>query len=187
MLNGKGWALPILGILASLALVACGSSSDDNKDNDAITSQIERAATSGDPAACTDAQTQAFTAQTNGSLKDCQQSASDTAADTVDVSDIKVDGDSATAQVKAIGSILDGQTFDVALIKDGDTWKLDKLGEFTDFDRDAFIAKFGAVVAKEAPPQAVDCIQKQLQSASDADLEAIITTPHGGESLFANC
>ena len=136
-----------------LGLVACGGDNGSSEDEDQITAAIERAATSGDPAACTEVQTAKFTQQTSGepsqsaaaAVKSCQRDASDTAADKVEVTDIEVDGDSATAKAEATGSVFDGQTLDIALVKEGDQWKLDEFKGFEDFDR--FLAPMGAAPA----------------------------------------
>ncbi len=50
--------------IASLGLVACGD--DDGEDEDQIVEAIEISATSGDPAACTEQQTQNFNEQITG-------------------------------------------------------------------------------------------------------------------------
>ena len=39
--------------------------------------------------------------------------------DSVTVSDVNVDGDSATATAKVTGNVFDGQTIKVSLVKDG--------------------------------------------------------------------
>jgi hypothetical protein len=180
--------------LAALALGACGGGSDSNsQDEDDITAAITRAATSGDPAACTDSQTAKFNEQTSGGggdpVKNCEEDAANTAADSVDVSNIEVDGDSATAEISGTGSILDGQTLNVALIKEGDQWKLDELQGFTDFDRDAFIEAFSSELDSEGdvPAEASSCLKQQFQNASDEELQNVLLTPEGGQSLFQPC
>jgi hypothetical protein len=181
--------------LATAALSACGSSNDNSADNDQITATITKSATSGDPAVCTELQTPAFNAQTSGGngngdpTKACEKQAADTAAKTVDVTNIKIDGDKATADVAATGSILDGQTIEVGLVKEGSQWKLDKVDSFTAFNRDAFIKGFEALVTKDpkTPASVATCIQQKAQSATDEQLQAVILTPNGGDTLFKSC
>jgi hypothetical protein len=149
--------------LATAAFSACGSSDDNSADNDQITAAIDRAATSGDPAACTEVQTQKFLEQTNGgqdALKSCEKDAANTVADEVDVTNIEVDGDTATADAAVTGSVFDGQTLQIALIKDGDQWKLDEFTGFADFNREAFAKAFVAEIAKDpkTPAQVVTCL-----------------------------
>jgi hypothetical protein len=178
-------------VLAAAALSACGSSNSNSADNSDITAAITKAATSGDPAACTTVQTAAFNAQTNGGngdpTKACERNAAQTPAKTVDVTNIKVDGAKATADVAFTGALLDGQTLEIALIKDGSQWKLDKANSFTKFDRNKLIAGFGNQVANGAPAAVIACAKQHLQTATDAQLEAIILTPTGGNALFSGC
>ncbi len=160
---------------------------------------ITRAATSGDPAACTDAQTAKFTLQTSGepnasaaqAVQSCEKDAADTAADKIDVTDVEVDGDSATAKAHATGSTFDGQTLDVALVKEGGQWKLDDFKGFDDFNKDAMVASFKKQLEAEpnANPQAVNCVVQQFQAASDQQIEGFFTGNSGQaeQQLFGPC
>jgi hypothetical protein len=190
-------AVTATALLAAVALAACGGSDDSSSaDQDQITQAINAAATSGDPSACTQYQTQNFLDQTNDSkgqaaVKECQQDADSTAAESVDVSDIEVDGDTATAKAAATGSIFDGQTLDIGLVKEGDQWKLDEFKGFQDFDKDAMVAAFKGQLEKEsgATPQAVNCIVEQFQKASDEQIEATFTgnDPQAENRIFGPC
>lgn len=169
--------------LAATALIlgACGDDDDDGGSDDEaqITEAIERSATSGDPAACTDAQTQRFTEQVSGgetgeaAVTQCEEDAADTVADEVEVENLEVDGDAATADVAITGSVFDGQTLSVALVQEGDQWKLDELTGFAEFDRAACEASFREELAsaEEVPPQAVDCVLKQFGQLSDQQIQ----------------
>jgi hypothetical protein len=183
------------GLFAALALVACGDSGS-SQDEDQISAAITRAATSGDPAACRDVQTQKFDEQTGSgkgeaAVRSCERDAADTAADKVDVTDVEVDGDTATAKAAATGSVFDGQTLDIALVKEGGQWKLDEFKGFEDFDRNAMIASFRKQLAAEqgATPQAVDCVVAQFQKASDEQIESTLTgsDPQAEQQLFGPC
>jgi hypothetical protein len=194
----------LLTLLIALSLpvwlAACGGGDSGDgdsgsQDEDEISAAIERAATSGDPAACTDSQTANFNAQVNSGdqgdpTANCEQDAADTAADSVEVTNIQVDGDSATADLAANGSILDGQTLDVGLVKEGDQWKLDSISGFTEFDREAFTNAFISGLQEqggELPAEALSCLQQQVQNASDEQLQQLILSPTGGDELFAPC
>jgi hypothetical protein len=187
-------------MLATFALAACGGDDNDSggssADEDGITKAIEAAATSGDPSACTQYQTQNFLEQTNGgtgqaAVKSCEEDADQGVADTVDVSDIEVDGSSATAKAAVTGSTFDGQTLDVGLVKEGDVWKLDKFNGFEDFDKDAMVASFKEELAKDPslPAGAADCVAQQFEKASDEDIEAFFTgsNPDSEEQFFKPC
>jgi hypothetical protein len=190
-----------IAVIASLALAACGGGDDNGSsdDQDQITQAINAAATSGDTAACTKYQTAKFTQQTSGepgqsaeqAVASCQKDAENTAADSVEVTDIEVDGDNATAKAKATGSTFDGQTLDVALVKEGDQWKLDDFKGFVDFDKDAMITAFRKQLESEpdANPQAVNCVVQQFQAASDEQVEGFFTGNSGQaeQQLFGPC
>jgi hypothetical protein len=189
-------AVTAAALLAAFALAACGGNGTSSADKDAITAAIIRAATSGDPAACTDSQTLRFTEQTSGgakgqaAVKSCEKDAKNTAAEKIDVTDVQVDGDKATAKGKATGSIFDGQTVEVALVKENGRWKLDEFKGFENFNKDAMIAAFSKQLSAEgATPQAVDCITKQFQATSDQDIEAVFvgSDPQAENRLFQPC
>src|SRR5262249_56213209 len=112
-------------------------------------------------------------------------------AEKIDVTDVKVDGETATATAKATGSIFDGQTIEVALVKEGDQWKLDEFKGFENFNKEALINAFKQQLASEpgTTPQAVNCVVTQFQKASDQDIEANFTgsDPQAEHTLFGHC
>jgi len=199
MKTTTGVAAISLAVFAALALAACGGGGGSSDDEDQITQVITAAATSGDPAACTEDQTARFTQQTSGepgqsaeqAVKSCEQDAANTAADTVEVTDVEVDGDNATAKAKATGSTFDGQTLDVALVKDGDQWKLDEFKGFVDFDKAAMVAAFRKQLESDpgSTPQAVNCVAQQFQSASEETIEGFFTgnSDQAEQQLFGPC
>jgi hypothetical protein len=173
----------LLAAVAALPLIlaACGGGNDlSSDDQDQITKTINFAVLSGDPKACTEAQTEKFTEQTTGktgaaAVKQCVKDAKDTPANSVDVSNFAGDSDSATADIAFTGKIFDGQTIEVDLVKDGDQWKLDEAVQFKNFDRDALIAGFRKIFASESgvPPGALECVSKNLDKLSDQQIESI--------------
>ena len=191
-------ALLLVGLLAvPFVLAACGSSSDNSADEAQITAVITRSATSGDPAVCTQDQTLRFTEQTSGgakgaaAVKSCQQDAKNTSADKVDVTDIQVNGDTATAKAKATGSIFNGQTLNVALVKENGQWKLDEFKGFENFDKASLIAATKSRLSSEAgsTAQAVNCVVQQFQAASDQEIEGLYTgsDPNADAKIFGPC
>jgi hypothetical protein len=173
-----------IAIIAALSLAlsasACGGDDDSSEDEAQITDAIEQAATADTAEACTSVQTQAFTEQTEfatgeAAVTTCEQDAGngDKAADTVEVSSIEIDGDTATAEVAFTGAGLDGQVLAVSLLKEGDQWKLDSLDEFINFDKASFANTLvaGAEADSEVPPQVVDCIRSALDQASEEQLQ----------------
>ena len=189
-------ALLIAALSSAFALAACGSD-DSSEDEDQITDAIETAATSGEPSTCTELQTQRFNEQTqfetgDAALATCKEQALDVAAESVEVSNIEVDGDTATADTAFSGAQLDGQTITISLVKEGDQWKLDHLDEFVEFDAQAFadgIAEGASQGSDAAPPEIVDCLRNAITSG---DPEAIETAYLSGDSsqlegIFAQC
>lgn len=65
-------------------------------------------------------------------VKTCEKEASEeSGAESASVSNVEVDGSKATADVALTGGSLDGQGVEVALVKQGDQWKLDEITGFT--------------------------------------------------------
>jgi hypothetical protein len=180
--------------LVPAALAACGGD-DDSEEEDQITEVIETAATSGSPSVCAELQTQRWNEQLEGqtgeaALESCRENAGDP-ADSVEVSNIEVDGDAATAEVAVTGSFLDGSTIDVGLVREGEQWKLDQLTGFVEFDRAGFEAAFEEEVKsdQEIPPQAADCIIERFKDFSDQEAQEFLIQPDasGGEEVFTPC
>ena len=172
-------ALIAAGLAAAFLLAACGS--DDSSDEDAdITEAIEQAATVDTAESCTEFQTQAFTEQTEfetgeAAIATCEEGAGegDQAADSVEVSEIEVDGDTATAEVAFSGGGLDGQEIAVSLLKEDDQWKLDSLDEFITFDKDAYVANLveSAGSDGDTSPEVLACLEDSLGSTPEEELQ----------------
>jgi hypothetical protein len=174
---------------AALILGACGSgggsSSGSDNDPSQVESVIKQAVTSTDPADCTRLETQAYMSQihfTSGpqALKACQQAAPDASSlpDSIDVTNVQVNGDRATADVVFHGGGFDGSTVSMALVKDGDQWKLDKITDIPHFDLAAFTREFTQRLHRDqgSPSQALDCITTQLnQAGPDNVKQALIS------------
>ena len=195
MLRPNRFAMLALALAATLAIAACGGD-DGSEDEDQITESIEAAAVSGEPAACTENQTQRFTEQTTGETGEaavtaCEEDAADSVAESIEVSNIEVDGDAATAEGEVTGSFFDGQTIDIALVKEGDQWKLDELRGFVDFDRAAYLANIEEEVSsdEETPQQAVDCVTGNLEGLDDQQLQDLFINPdqQAEEQVFGSC
>lgn len=173
--------LPCLLIISALALSACGGGGDS--DESKIEEVIETSATSNDPANCTELQTQKFDEQNAGAegaaaVAECERESKEgeDQADSVEVSEVAVDSDAATAEVAFSGGGFDGQTVEVALLKDGDDWKLDEIVEFTEYDAkklaEAFEQRFAG--GDEVPAQIATCLTEGFGSASQAEAEELL-------------
>ena len=195
--------VPLLLIVAAFALVGCGGGDDTDtaasggSDDDAqITQVITTATTTTSRANCMNLMTTRFVNQNSAktgaaAIQDCATNdPGETDADSVDVSNIQVDGDKATANVAITGSVYDGQTLGVSLVKEDDQWKLDHVDSFVQYDAgalaDAFAKSLGGpngdltptqikcitTVVRTAPPQTV---QTALLSGDQAQIQALFT------------
>lgn len=139
LMNGK----LTRGVAATLAigalgggLVACGGSdSDEDKVTDAVTTALE----SNDEAICTESFTQDFVEEVSGekgeaAVKNCEDSFKEDNSETTDieVTNVKVDGDTATADASFTAGEGDDASEEKAsfeLAKEDGDWKIDGLGD----------------------------------------------------------
>jgi hypothetical protein len=187
--------LVCLLIVPALALAACGSS---NSDESQIEEAVETSATSTDPADCTKLATQQFIEQTTQSegaeaVKTCEKEAKEeSGAKSAAVSNVEVDGSKATADAALTGGGLDGQEVEVALVKEGDQWKLDEITGFTKFDQAKVIETLERELAKpsnEVGKSVAACIVKAFEEAPEDEFEEALLSPstNGFEELAGAC
>lgn len=184
-----------LVIVSAFALAACGSSG--NSDESEIEAAVEASATSSKPADCKKFNTQKFMEQTSRSegaeaVKTCEKEASEeSGAKSATVSNVEVDGSKATADVALTGGSLGGQEVEVALLKEGEQWKLDQLTGFAKFDQATVVKTFEEEFAKskEVSKSLASCIVEDFEKAPQAKLEeALISgTTEGFEELAGSC
>lgn len=172
-------------IASALAFAACGSSESDE---DKIVDVIETSVTSDDPSSCTEFVTQTFLDQVEdgegkAALKECEEDAEDTSdnPDSVDVTEVEVDGSNATANAAFVGGGFDGQTLAVALVDEDGDWKLDEITEFADFDQAKLVGAFQEQLDKEGSiePEITSCIVESLEELNQAEFEELLL---GGSS-----
>jgi hypothetical protein len=197
MRTARLFGLPVAVLFSSLVIVACGGGGG-NSDTSQITDVIQTASTSTAPADCTKLQTQQFVEQTNfttgpAALQACQKNAADTTDNptSVDVSNVSVNGNNATANVTFHGSSLDGSTLTVALIKDGNQWKMDKITGVPTLNLAAIKQQFAQQLQAQGsiPPQVASCIQSAFsQVTADQVKQALLNGSQGGlVNLFSQC
>ena len=190
--------LAMLAVLlaAPFMLAACGGD-DGDSDEDKITEVIETSATSADPADCTELQTQAFNEQTTfetgeAATASCEEDAADTSDDpeSVEVANVEVDGESATAEVTFTGGGFDGSTLAVSLVREDDQWKLDAIDDIPDFNAEGLKADLSEQLAADAEltPQQKDCISQAITGADEETLESVALGDQNALiALFAAC
>jgi hypothetical protein len=196
-------ALGLFGaaISTSLMVAACGGGGDDGGERDQraeIAGVIETVVLGDDPATCRTLRTQRFVEQQafelgDAAVRDCEEDAADTSNDPqdVDVRDVLVDGDEATAALAVTGGPYDGSTLDLALVKEGDQWKLDR---FTGFEHlEVETLKRGFIEELEStgqvPPAILDCIRGAIERTSAEQIkQAVVSGTEGALfSLFESC
>lgn len=98
-------------------------------DEQLIRAAIEGALASGDPSrACDRSVTQAYVVSVYGDRAGCDAAqASGGAAKSVRASGIAISGDEATAVAVPAGGPSNGESLDVSLVREGETWKVDSL------------------------------------------------------------
>jgi hypothetical protein len=179
-------------LAASAVLAACGGSGGDSTseaiggaDQAEIAHAIRTSVTSSDPDDCTRVETQRYLEQIHfvagsAAVNACRQDAPDTSddPDSVDVADIEVDGTTANANVTFHGGGFDGSTLSLALIRQGDQWRVDQITGITTFDLAAFQKSFTQRLSSQEGVSAAGaaCIAKALNSAGpDAVKGALIS------------
>jgi hypothetical protein len=184
---GRGVTAMLCAALAVAAVAGCGGGSDDGDATEEIEQLLETAFTTSDPAQCDQITLEGIrdlnprVAQADDPFAECRQSLdSGGEADSIEISDVSVDGSEATAVVAPEGGSLAGSRVTVSLVDDGG-WKLNGFDTVELADREAYLAEleersadsFGneAFTAKEAA-----CITEDITAnASDEELEASLS------------
>jgi predicted small secreted protein len=178
--------LPLVVIVAALGLAACGggsSSSGSGGDEASIEEAIEESATSSEPSKCTEFQTAAFNETETGesgaaATKTCEKEAEEeeSPAESVSISGISVNGESATAEVEVTGSALNGQGVELELVQEEGDWKLNKFLALTNFDGAALGEALEEQLAGEegVTPELAKCVSEGVAEISQEEAESMI-------------
>jgi hypothetical protein len=181
-------------LIAVFGLAACGGGGDETGEVEEV---IEASATTTDPADCKKLETQNFMEQISResgeeAVKSCEGDAEDNeGVNGAKVSAVEVDGSDATAEAALTGGGLDGQTVEVALVKDGDQWMMDKVVKFTDFDHAHLVDGLERELSDtdEAEAKFAGCFIDAFRQASEAEVEELIfgKSPQALEEVFEAC
>jgi hypothetical protein len=187
--------LPLALLALAFGLVACGGS--DESDEDKVIDVIETSVTGSDPADCKELATQAFLEQTEleqgpEAVKSCEASAKDTSddPDSVEVSEVEVDGAVATANVAFTGGGFDGQVISVSLVEEDGDWKLNEMTGFAKFDQEKLASAFEEAFSDEdGAPQLVTCFGETIRGLSKGQAEEIVIggSPQPIEEVAEGC
>jgi hypothetical protein len=175
-------------LLVSLALAACGESQagPSGGNESQIAETVEKGLAGHDPSTCRELKTHDYLRQETISvgeeaIEGCErnQNAAILSADAATVLKVRVNGTNATANAAIDGGYIDGQTVTVALVKQGDGWKLDRLIRFAKLDRAALINASERIYKSPTPegpspisrPQ-LDCLADVARRAPRRELEA---------------
>jgi hypothetical protein len=189
--------LPLVLLASALALTACGGSSSGGESS-AIEEAIETAATSSAPSKCTEVQTESFNETETGktgaaALKVCEEEAEseENPAESVNVSNISENGESATAEVEVEGGALDGQSLELEMAKEEGNWKLNKFLAFTNYDAAGIATAIEEKLSEEEgiEPSFAKCIAEGIEEMSQQEAEAMVfeKSQEGLEEIARAC
>jgi hypothetical protein len=172
--------LAILLTLSALLLAACGDddggSGGGGKEDDAITKVLQDGLTSKDPkVVCGGSLSTDFMQRVYGGEDKCVSvetenlKEDDDQADSVDVSDIEVDGEKATATVAIKGGSNDGSKGPIDLVKQGESWRVN------DLSVELLRSQLETAVTEdeELSKETLDCVKEKLLDLDDAELKKV--------------
>ncbi len=173
----------LLGVLVALTVafaIGCGDDDDSSSSSDEaeVREAIEHIAGSTEGGDCTTYATQAYLEQTtfktgDEAIAECEAQAGTTAV--VEVEDVAIEADTATATVATTEGELEGTTVQVGLIKEDDTWKLDSLNDFVVFDRASYRDGLEERMTEDGNQgQAIECVLANFDEIEDTELEGIL-------------
>ena len=173
-------------------LSSCAASGD----REALTGMILASMVESDPEGCLKYGTQHFLERTTGregkaAVVACEEDALEPQSEQpsdVDVSEIDLDDDSATAVIAFQGSLFDGQRVRYAFVERNGQWKYDEMMEFVDLDSEHLILQLGREGLLRAESRQEEenivCWIGQMERMSDQMLEELLFRER---SVSSNC
>lgn len=185
-MNRRHLLLLLPCLLFALALSACGGDSEESR----VEVTLREALLGDDPAKCTELLTadyrdQIASEEGEAALRECKEETEEPSVEDpedITVRDIEIGGSTATGQAAFEGGNFDGQSVEIALVRDGDGWKLDEIVRFTKFDRALLVPALETGLEnveeneedEEAPRHQRRCFLDRLAAASRQRLEGVL-------------
>jgi hypothetical protein len=182
----KKLVLPLFCLLFALAFSACGGDSEESR----VEATLREALLGDDPAKCTELLTadyrdQVASEEGKAALRECEEEVEETSVEdpkAITVGNIEIGGSTATGQAAIKGGNFDGQSVEIALVRDGDGWQLDEIVRFTKLDRALLVPALRKDLenveeseeAEEAPQHQQRCFLDRLGVASRQRLEGLL-------------
>jgi hypothetical protein len=174
-----------LGVIAAVLVAGFVYQFLAAEDEIDVEDSIEEVATTSDPSFCRELVTPAYLAQiyalpTDAAVAACEQYSDEEVlqADSVEVTEVEVDGDTATAEATYRGSAADGSTLRIGLVHEDGEWKLNRvLG--AEVDRAGFLSASREQLVDPLfgfPPESADCVVRELGNLPDSELEALLVS-----------
>lgn len=181
--------LGLLLVLATVSVIACGSEGSGPAETPepaaggeaAVRELIELAFTDGDPSYCGELYTEELLEQISGeegdaALEECienESDDSDTDARAVEVADIEIDGERASANATTDGGQFSGSTFELTLEAEEDRWLIDRIEDIA-FDRSGFDAGLAERMRAEgfSPSEASCVVDAVRETYSSEEIES---------------
>jgi hypothetical protein len=179
--------LLLLILIPVLALAACGGGDGDE---DAVVETVEASASITNPADCKKLATLRFLEQSlfregREALTRCEGDAKNSNDDegdveSVEVSNVEIEGPRATADAAFHGGAFDGQTFSVVVIEEDGSWKMGEIAGFKEFNQEKLLRSLEEQFDAEGiEPEVVSCMGEEFRKLPRPKIEQLMI---GGSS-----
>ena len=161
-------ATALLGLM--IALAACGGDDNSGDDTEAIRDVLVRSVTESDPSKRCESLSSELLRRLHGDQEGCLRHAEgDEPADDAKVTDIQVDGDTATAKLEAVGGPSPGAAGGMALVREDGVWGISALG--VDLLRDLVASGLDSPAsgATQLAPEVLSCLHQALDDLPDEE------------------
>jgi hypothetical protein len=173
----------LLASVGLIALAGCGEGDGEAAEAE-VSEAVTEVATATDPEACTELVTEDYVEQITFSLGSealalCELTIAQSAADSVDVSEVSMDDEDerATAEFEADGGGYDGLRLTFELVREEDRWKADRIAAVEILDRESFL-EAQAEAAQEPPTslseEQAECLIDAIDAPDEEIEEAIV-------------